>query len=60
MKRDDKQVITFATRRTRSTSSRPKTWSRSHLAIVADADGQMGGLTPQEAADLLEYLVTRK
>ena len=50
-------------------SRRPKQGNRSRrrrrggaeaVADVADARAQLAGLTAQEAADLLEYLVTRK
>ena len=60
VKRDDKQVII------RDAENKEHAFGAADLESVTPSrlslmpDGQMSSLTPQEAADLLEYLVTRK
>jgi putative heme-binding domain-containing protein len=60
VKRDDKQVVI------RDAENKEHTFAAADVESVTPSrlslmpDGQMSGLTPQEAADLLEYLVTRK
>jgi putative heme-binding domain-containing protein len=60
IKRDEKQVVI------RDAEGKDHTFAANDVDTVTPSrvslmpDGQMSGLRPQEAADLLEYLVNRK
>ena len=60
VQRDEKQVVV------RDAENKEHTFAAADVASVTPSrlslmpEGQMAGLTPQEAADLLEYLVQRK
>ena len=60
VKRDEKQLILrdAENKEIRIAGDNVESVKASRLSLMPD--GQMAGLTPQEAADLLEYLVTRK
>jgi putative heme-binding domain-containing protein len=60
VKRDDKQVILRDAENKEVTLAADDVESVTPSRLSLMPDGQVAGLTPQEAADLLEYLVTRK
>jgi hypothetical protein len=60
IKRDEKQVVLrdAENKETALAADNIDTIQPSRLSLMPD--GAIGGLRPQEAADLLEYLVSRK
>ena len=60
VKRDEKQVVLRDVENKEITLAADNVGAITPSRLSLMPDGQMQGLTPQEAADLLEYLVTRK
>jgi putative heme-binding domain-containing protein len=60
VKRDEKQVIVRDAENKEHTFPAAEVESVTPSRLSLMPDGQMAGLTPQEAADLLEFLATRK
>src|SRR5262249_53251007 len=60
VKRDDKQVIIRDAENKEHVFAATEVESVTPSRLSLMPEGQMSGLTPQEAADLLEFLVNRK